>query len=96
MYTHEERRTYDGANSLKHLREGNAMKRYEWNKLSKLQVGRYAEYFVKMEFTQHGFDVYLSEVDDRGINTFKRLPNDRWTLTWKISRTSDDFCKVGL
>lgn len=42
------------------------MDRYQWSKLNGLQVGRYAEYFVKMEFTMHGFQVYTSEVDDRG------------------------------
>jgi len=44
------------------------MEKYAWSKLNSLQIGRYAEYFVKMEFTQHGFDVYSSEVDDRGID----------------------------
>ena len=44
------------------------MDRYEWSRLNHLQVGRYAEYFVKMEFTLHGFDVYTTEVDDRCID----------------------------
>ena len=39
-----------------------------WSRLSPLQVGKYAEYFVKMEFTLYGFDVYTSEVDDKGID----------------------------
>jgi hypothetical protein len=39
-----------------------------WSKLSKQQLGRYAEYFVKMEFTLHSFDVYSAEVDDKGID----------------------------
>ncbi len=41
---------------------------YKWSGLNRLQLGRYAEYFVKMEFTLHGFDVYTSEVDDKGID----------------------------
>jgi len=41
---------------------------YKWSELSKQQLGRYAEYFVKMEFTLHGFDVYTTEVDDKGID----------------------------
>jgi len=41
---------------------------HEWSKLTKLQLGKYAEYFVKMEFTMHGFDVYSAEVDDKGID----------------------------
>ena len=41
---------------------------YDWSILNHLQVGRYAEYFVKMEFTRMGFDVYGAEVDDKGID----------------------------
>ena len=44
------------------------MEPYHWEHLSPLQLGRYAEYFVKMELTRHGFDIYTSEVDDRGID----------------------------
>jgi len=38
-----------------------------WSKLNHLQLGKYAEYLVKMEFTRYGFDVYATEVDDKGI-----------------------------
>jgi len=41
---------------------------HDWSKLSKLQLGKFAEYYVKMEFTLHGFDVYSAEVDDKGID----------------------------
>ena len=44
------------------------MKRHQWDKLNNQQTGAYAEYFVKMEFTMFGFQVYSSEVDDRGID----------------------------
>jgi hypothetical protein len=44
------------------------MHRYTWSRLTPLQVGRYAEYFVKMEFTLYGFEVYTSEVDDRCVD----------------------------
>jgi hypothetical protein len=33
-----------------------------------MQLGKYAEYFAKMTFTLHGFDVYTSEIDDKGID----------------------------
>jgi hypothetical protein len=33
-----------------------------------MQLGRYAEYYAKMEFASYGFEVYTSEVDDRGID----------------------------
>ena len=39
-----------------------------WSELSHMQLGRYGEYFAKMEFTSFGFDVYTSEVDDHGID----------------------------
>lgn len=40
----------------------------DWSQLNHLQVGRYAEYFVKMAFTKAGLDVYSAEVDDKGID----------------------------
>jgi hypothetical protein len=40
----------------------------EWNKLNRLQLGKYAEYYAKMEFASYGLDVYTSEVDDHGID----------------------------
>ena len=44
------------------------MKPFDWSKLNHLQVGRYAEYLVKMEFTRASLDVYSAEVDDKGID----------------------------
>jgi hypothetical protein len=44
------------------------MEKYDWAHLTRLQVGRYAEHFVKMEFALHGFDVYTTEVDDRCVD----------------------------
>lgn len=48
------------------------MNRRDWSRLNPLQVGRYAEYFVKMEFTLYGFEVYTSEVDDRCVDFVAR------------------------
>jgi hypothetical protein len=48
--------------------------RYDWRRLNNLQVGRYAEYFVKMELTLFGFEVYTTDVDDRGIDFVARRP----------------------
>ena len=48
------------------------MPRFSWAKLNNQQIGRYAEYFVKMEFTMHGFQVYTAEVDDRGVDFVAR------------------------
>lgn len=44
------------------------MDKYEWGKLNHLQLSKYAEYYVKMEFTLAGFDVYTSDIDDKGID----------------------------
>jgi hypothetical protein len=38
------------------------------SKLNPLQLGKYGEYFAKMEFTKAGCEVYTSEVDDKGID----------------------------
>ncbi len=40
----------------------------KWSHLNHLQLGRYAEYYAKMEFASYGLDVYTSEVDDHGID----------------------------
>ena len=48
------------------------MDRLDWSRLNHLQVGRYAEYFVKMELTLYGFEVYTAEVDDRAIDFVAR------------------------
>lgn len=39
-----------------------------WSTLNNQQLGRYAEYYSKMEFASYGFEVYTSEVDDHGID----------------------------
>ena len=49
------------------------MQRYDWDRLNKQQVGAYAEYFVKMELTMYGFQVYGTEIDDRGIDFIARF-----------------------
>ena len=46
--------------------------RYRWSQLTRQQVGAFSEYFVKMEMTMHGFQVYGTEVDDRGIDFVMR------------------------
>jgi hypothetical protein len=48
--------------------------RFTWTHLNRLQLGKYAEYLVKMEFVLLGFDVFTSEVDDRGIDLVVRTP----------------------
>lgn len=52
------------------------MQRHAWSRLNRQQLGTYAEYFVKMELTMYGFEVYGTEVDDRGIDFIARWPGD--------------------
>lgn len=52
------------------------MERYNWKKLNNQQVGAYTEYFVKMELTMYGFQVFTTEVDDRGIDFVARHESD--------------------
>ena len=56
------------------MREKEVM-RYNWKNLNRQQVGAFSEYFVKMEMTMHGFQVYSTEVDDRGIDFVARYEN---------------------
>ncbi|RBI67944.1 DUF4365 domain-containing protein [Roseovarius sp. TE539] len=60
---------------------------HDWSRLSHLQIGRYAEYFTKMQFTLLGLDVYSAEVDDRGIDFVVRQEPDRyWDVQVKSVR----------
>ncbi len=47
-----------------------------WSILNHLQLGRYAEYYAKMEFASYGFEVYTSEVDDHGVDFVAKLPGE--------------------
>jgi hypothetical protein len=61
--------------------------RHDWSRLSHLQIGRYAEYFTKMQFVLLGLDVYSAEVDDRGIDFVVRQEPDRyWDVQVKSVR----------
>jgi len=61
--------------------------KYSWSRPNALQVGRYAEYYVKMEFTLYGFDVYRTEVDDQGIDmVIRRAPAHYYDVQVKSTR----------
>ena len=49
-----------------------------WSKLTKQQIGQYAERFIKMEFTRLGFDVSTAEVEDKGIAFVIRTSKGKW------------------
>jgi hypothetical protein len=65
------------------------MSRYIWSKLNKQQVGAYFEYFMKMEFTMYGFEVYTAEVDDRGVDFVAR--KDKGTFLEVQAKCLRDF-----
>ncbi|MEY8747017.1 DUF4365 domain-containing protein [Paenibacillus tundrae] len=64
-------------------------RKYEWSRLNHLQLGRYAEYFVKMEFTLLGCEVYTSEVDDRGIDFVFRKDGKYYDIQVKSVRNNN-------
>ncbi len=54
--------------------------------LSHLQLGRYAEYLVKMELTSYGLDVYTSEVDDHGVDFVFKAGKEFYEVQVKSAR----------
>ena len=54
------------------------MPNLNWSKLNSLQLGRYAEYYAKMEFASYGLEVYTSEVDDHGIDFIAKTKSGRY------------------
>mgnify|MGYP000860660498 FL=1 len=40
----------------------------KWSTLSDLQLGKYGEYYSKMEFLSYGFYVYTPDIDDHSID----------------------------
>ena len=60
-----------------------------WSKLSHLQLGRYAEYYAKMEFASYGYEVYTSEVDDHGVDFIAKLPHANNFLEIQVKAVRD-------
>jgi len=66
------------------------MDRHNWQRLNHLQIGRYAEYFVKMEFTLYGFEVYQAEVGDKEIDSvIRKEPQTYYDIQVKSVRGSN-------
>jgi hypothetical protein len=51
--------------------------KYDYGKLSHLQVGKIGEYWTKIWLTFAGFDIYTSDVDDKGIDFIIRTDNEK-------------------
>ena len=54
------------------------MQTYSWDKLNRQQLGRYAEYFAKMEVSRYGLQVFTPEVDDHGIDFVARVKDGQF------------------
>lgn len=66
------------------------MPNLNWSKLNRMQLGRYAEYYVKMEFSSYGFDVYTFEVDDHEVDFVAKPPNSHVYYEIQV-KSSRDF-----
>lgn len=60
-----------------------------WSKLSHLQLGRYAEYYSKMEFASYGLQIFTSEVDDHGIDFIVKSPTQNQYYDIQVKSTRD-------
>ena len=60
-----------------------------WSKLNHLQMGRYAEYYAKMEFASYGFEVYTSEVDDHGVDFIAKLHGENKFFEVQVKSVRD-------
>jgi len=49
-----------------------------WSRLTAQQLGRYGERLAHLEFSGHGFDVYIPDVDDRSVDFVVRLANRKF------------------
>ena len=65
------------------------MPNMNWSQLTSMQLGRYAEYYAKMEFASYGFEVYTSEVDDHGVDFVAKLPNSNRFLEVQVKSVRD-------
>lgn len=62
-----------------------------WSDLNPLQMGRYAEYFAKMEFASYGLEVYTTEVDDHGIDFIVKDKKGRFCEIQVKSKTEKGY-----
>ena len=52
-------------------------KNFSYDHLSHLQIGQIGEYWVKIWLTLLGFDVFYTDVDDKGIDFIIRLDDNK-------------------
>jgi hypothetical protein len=51
---------------------------FQYDNLHHLSISRIAEYWTKLLLTLHGFDVYTTEVDNKGIDFIVRHNNGKY------------------
>ena len=61
----------------------------KWSELTGLGIGRYAEYYAKMEFTSYGFEVFTSEIDDHGVDFVAHHPKDKTYFEIQVKSVRD-------
>ena len=49
-----------------------------------MQLGKYAEYYSKMEFTSYGYDVYTSEIDDHGVDFAAKILRQVFSMKFRL------------
>lgn len=57
-----------------------------WSKINHLQLGKIAEMYAQVEFLSHGFEIYDTIVDDRGIDFIARKDNAFFEIQVKAVR----------
>jgi len=51
---------------------------YKYNHLNHFQIGKLGEYWAKIHLTLLGYDIYTSEVDDKGIDFIVRMNSESY------------------
>lgn len=64
---------------------------YNWERLSNIQLGRFAEYYAKMELASYGLDIYTSEVDDHGVDFVAKVNKERFVEFQVKSKLKTDY-----
>lgn len=67
---------------------------YNWERLSNIQLGRFAEYYAKMELASYGLDIYTSEVDDHGVDFVAKVNKERFVEFQVKSKLKTEYVFV--
>lgn len=70
------------------------MANFNWERLNNIQLGRFAEYYAKMELASYGLDIYTSEVDDHGIDFVAKVNKERFVEFQVKSKLKTDYIFV--